>query len=149
MESLRAQSMEVSAIGGLGPTVGSQAPRFTTGGGASAAWSSSQGLKLDYFFANTRGNDFKRHFLTVSYVVQRRSGAARPFFQIGAGLLHGNRKDTLNAPSGGTNSVAAIIGGGLTFDVGHAFFIRPELRSYWYTGPSATVLPSVSAGWRF
>ncbi len=149
---LPAQNIELSATGGLGVTAGDdQARGFTTGGGASVAWLSEgrQGLKLDYFFGNNRKDAFTQHFVTGSYVIQQRSGTARPFFQVGAGILRGDRKEALTAPSGGDTDFAAIVGCGVTLDFGSAFFIRPELRSYWYAGPTVAVLPAVSLAWRF
>lgn len=49
---------------------------------------------------------------------------------------------------------AALLGVGITIDLGRAAFIRPQLRTYIAPGAAGenvnvTLLPSVGLGWRF
>lgn len=149
---LGAQTVEESDTGGLGVAAGDEQTRtLVTGGGASLGLLplARHGFRLDYFFGDAPADDTRRHFLTGSYVLQQRDGKARPFLQIGAGLMRETTKAALPSPSGASNDFAAILGVGVTIDIGQALFIRPELRTYWYVGPAVAILPGLSAGWRF
>jgi len=148
----------VSAAGGVSGG-DDQATVGVTGIGASIAFphASKHRFQLDYLFQNAR-HDLKhhRHFLTGSYVVQAKAGAARPFFHIGGGVVH-RRFDTRAffppdvavSRTETDTSLAVLLGGGATIDVGKAFFIRPEVRLYTHVGPTWTVLPTLGVGWRF
>ena len=150
---LCAQNVELAGAGGLGVgTVQERDRSFATGRGASLGWLSEgiHGVKFDYLFVNIRRDRYYRHLLTGSYVVQRRSGQSRPFVEIGAGLMYIKWKDVLNpAGAGDAHDFVGSLGGGVTMDLGRSLFLRPQVRTYWYAGPTFVVLPMISVGLRF
>ncbi len=112
---------------------------------------------FDYLFADFRGGVFNRHFITISYVLHPIRGRARPFFQFGPGIVvtRWNYQFRGQPISGAETEFAAVAGFGLTIDASPRIFVRPQVRTYWYTadfprrGTTVTFLPGVELGWRF
>ncbi len=147
-----AQNAEIGATAGFGVTAGEDIGRsFTSGGGASLKWIPGlHGLGMDYFYANSRrGGVNNRHFVTGSYVVQQRAGTTRPFFQVGVGILRQTAKNPFDGPASGDTDFALTLGAGAAIYVRPSIAIRPELRTYWFVGPSISLVPTVTVAWRF
>jgi hypothetical protein len=79
--------------------------------------------------------------------------ADHTFFQVGAGVaIDKVDRAVFNIPPGRSSAdaqFALVFGAGLSIDVGKNAFVRPELRSYWFVGPTVVLLPALSMGWRF
>lgn len=155
-----AQRADVSVVGGGGFAGGEEQDRHgvsAVGATIGFPYTGRHRIQFDYLFNKAYvGDSARRHFMTGSYVIQGAAGRTRPFFQIGAGIVHrtfrgyrvvGTTK-TLWLDEKDT-SLAVLFGGGATIDVGKSFFIRPQVRLYGHVGPTLTVLPSVGFGWRF
>ncbi|MGE5568067.1 MAG: hypothetical protein ACM3S5_03425 [Rhodospirillales bacterium] len=145
-----AQQADLSIVGGGGFSAGDdQDTHGVSAVGLSFGfpYSGSHRIQLDYLFNNVHGAIEDRHFATASYVLQGARGRTRPFFQIGAGVVRRTfRAGPLRAND---TSFAAVFGGGATISVWESVFIRPQIRIYGHVGPTLTVLPAVSVGYRF
>lgn len=154
------QVADLSVVGGGGFAAGEE--QSTVGVSAIGAsfgvpYSSRHRFQFDYLFNNAHVSDFdRRHFVTGSYVIQGSAGRTRPFFQIGAGIVHRSFQGYQTVGETKTlwfderdTSFAAVFGGGATIDLTKSLFIRPQVRLYGHAGPTFTVLPSVGFGWRF
>jgi hypothetical protein len=157
------QNFEASGNGGFGVADGdgygkSRAPS----GGVTLGWpyTSAHKLQFDYTFAHLerRFINYNRHFFTGSYVIQPRQGRTRPFLQFGAGIQYETNNATQvvgrDFPSHDFRTVfAGVVGAGVTIELGHSAFIRPQVRTYLAPGDHRTVnvtaLPSVGVGVRF
>lgn len=114
-------------------------------------------VQFDYSIHNAHFSSIeRRQFFTASYVIQAQTGKTRPFFQAGGGIVHRRDEvqvfippDAITTRTETDTSFAAVFGGGATIDIGKSFFIRPEVRVYGHVGPTLTVLPTISVGWRF
>jgi hypothetical protein len=160
----RGQTFEAFGSGGFGVADGdgygkSQVPS----GGVAFGWpyGSAHKVQFDYAFAHLerRFINYNRHFFTGSYVLQTRQGRSRPFLQVGAGVQY----ETNNADevvgrylpfNDFRRAFAGILGAGVTVELGHAVFMRPQLRTYIApgqtgSGVNVTVLPCLGFGWRF
>jgi hypothetical protein len=116
----------VAAVGGGGVSFGEDQNAAAAAAGFSVAVGGR--ISFDYLYTG-------RHFLTASYVLQSRVGRARPFFEVGAGVMN--------------DSLAVLFGAGATVSLRERWFIRPHVRLYGHVGPTLTVLPSLAAGYRF
>jgi len=154
-----AQRADLSVVGGGGVSGGEDKETFgVTAVGASFGipYSSRHRFQFDYLFNNLHGGSAfnlpaNRHFITASYVVQGKAGRTRPFFQIGAGVVHWTVEGTTKVLylSESDTSFAAVFGGGATIDLGKSLFFRPQVRLYGNVGLTITIIPSVGFGWRF
>ncbi len=153
---LPGQAFEFAAGGGYGFKDGDDQSRTgvpALGAGLGwPAWSHNK-LQLDYLFAAPRNRSFDLHFVTGSYIVRGKQRTVQPFFQAGAGVaMEKVARGVFHIPAGRSSvdaGFALLFGAGGSIDVGKSGFVRPELRSYWFVGPTAVILPMVSAGWRF
>ncbi|HEY2012294.1 MAG TPA: hypothetical protein VGH38_02285 [Bryobacteraceae bacterium] len=143
-------------------------------GGVTIGWpySATQRVQFDYalnHFERECGGcgsvSYNRHFFTGSYVIEPRA-RVRPFLQIGAGVQYetnnGNQVIRAIWPAGGIRDTdaydfrtvfAGVLGAGLTVQLGHSAFIRPQIRAYLAPGPvhsvNLTAMPAIGMGWRF
>src|SRR5688572_4391450 len=102
--SVSAQSRaDISAVGGGGVVGGEDQKTTGLGFGASIGfpYSARHRLQIDYFFTNIKGElrapeiglnipdaNTRNQLFTASYIRQARTGGSRPFFQVGAGIVH-------------------------------------------------------------
>lgn len=157
-----AQSADVSIVGGVGAGFGERQDRGgLAAAGVSVAFPVSAArrkVQLDYFLGRFTSRGESLHFVTGSYVVQFSAGGPRPFLQIGAGIGTRTLRIESQTPSGSmfvrtdveANPVL-LFGGGVTLEVNRSVFIQPQLRLYApiTIGPTLTLLPAISIGWRF
>lgn len=158
--SASAQRADLAAVGGGGAGFGERRDR----GGLAAAGVSvgfpvsaeNHRVQLDYLLGRFTSRGESRHFITGSYVAQLSMGRTRPFLQIGAGVGTRTLRIESQMPSGSTFARTDVetvpmflFGGGATIDLSRSVFIRPQLRLYAPIGPTLTLLPVVSVGWRF
>jgi hypothetical protein len=154
-----AQSFEASANGGYGVAerTGFGIPGVPCAG-ATFAWRDR--VQFDYSFGHfTPGViDYNRHFFTGSYVIQPHGRRIRPFLQFGGGIEYetNNANQVVNrafASNDFRTAFAGVVGAGVTIEIGRAFFVRPQFRTYLAPGPNRTVdvtaFPTLAFGWRF
>lgn len=155
-----AQQIEVAGVAGYGAVTelfgdpaGIGAFGFSVGGPAAGR----HAIRFDYRFVKTPERfRFDLHFLTASWVLQRRSGRARPYLRLGGGLVVQSFDSPPASPRlpafdvSRTNTTGGgALGVGLTIDIGSRVFVRPEFETYIVRGPTAYLLPTVAVGVRF
>jgi hypothetical protein len=157
---VQALAQDISVAGAGGYATGEESrTRAVSAAGVSAGlpFASRHRIQFDYMFNNVPGAPENRHFVTGSYVVQGKKGRARPFFQVGAGVVQRHVQGYFtDAASNSTiwvddreTSFAVLLGAGVTVEVWRSLFIRPQLRVYGHVGPTLTLLPGVAVGWHF
>jgi hypothetical protein len=160
--SMHGQNFEASGNGGFGVAErdGFGIPGVPSGGGT-LGWpsASTHKVQFDYAFGHMERNliHYNRHFFTGSYVIQPRPGRTRPFLQFGAGVQY----ETNNANqvvgrdlfNDSRTVFTGVLGAGVTIELGHSAFIRPEVRTYLALGENRTInvtaLPCLGLGRRF
>lgn len=158
LNPLAAQNLEIAGGAGYGILLADDFDRSGVGGPAVSIAAPAGGrhkVQFDYFFADVSRFSFNSHFLTVSYVLQKKSPGVRPFFQVGAGVevQKFERPDFPLPPfvsfTSSTTNFALLLGGGVSIDAANGFFVRPEIRTYSVVGPAIYLMPMLSVGWRF
>jgi hypothetical protein len=158
--SISARAADLAAVGGAGAGFGERPDRGRlAAAGMSVGFpvsTENHGVQLDYLVGRFTNRAESRHFVTASYMAQWRTGRARPFLQTGAGIGTRALRIESRLPSGQIFARTDLetvpmflLGGGATIDLSRSIFIRPQLRLYAPIGPTLTLLPAVSVGWRF
>ncbi len=153
------QRTDVSAVAGGGFSIeeeGGTSGIVAVGASAGFPYDGRHRLQFDYMFHEVLARTEQRHFLTGSYMIQKKAGRTRPFFQIGCGLAIRKLQVQAQGPGGPIfvrddweNALGVVLGGGATVDLGRSLFIRPQFRIHGHVGPTLTLLPSMAVGWRF
>jgi hypothetical protein len=148
--SAQAQSgMEISGTGGWLRASADDAA-VVDGGWVGASFKARLGrpeIKVDYEFFHRNFTNEKEsiHLIGAGWLVQRRSGRVRPFYQVG--WTFGVQTSDRHARSG---LMGLALSAGLKANVTDRLFLSPELR--WKLlgpGPMMLVEPGVTLGWQF
>jgi hypothetical protein len=168
---LSGADIEVSASGGYGH-IGGEAEDVSAQFAPLLGLSFSAPLgrlqvKTDYEHVNWKDRPGNLHMLGVGWLIQRRSGTTRPFFQVGwaLGIERSHFEGFVPTASGvpvpmhpivfvsrtNTNTFQGLaLSGGITKSLGKGFFVRPEVR--WRLigpGPIMLTVPTVTLGRSF